>query len=1050
VNLNANKGFALRTKITMYAVMFTVAALALIVTLSYGLFRSQLKQSIARHQTAQIASLAFQVDDRLKNSLDQLQKIADSIGADDLSDPDRLQLILDGKDEMRFFFDNGYLVIGADCHLVVDSPFVASRRGRDYSFREYAVQTLKTGRPYIADPYVPVILPYVPNVMFTAPIKGKDGRVIGLLGGRHNLLKGSFLQTIAKTTISDVGYLYIITANRSLVAHPDQSRIMEHIKPGANAGIDRAIESGFEGSVENVNQKGVPGITSFKRLKNVNWIIASHVPLSSIYKPLHSIEKTVVAAFVVIALLAALLIWRVLGRMMMPLQLAIDHIGSMSAKRGAERFLSDRFEGEVGRLAGVFNTLVEEFDDQQEAMRLSQETYRIVAEFTAEVAFWREPDGCIQFISPNCLELTGYTESTFYAKPDLLDRIIHPDYQDYWDGHTHELDERTGIMQSIELKIVTRSGEERWVSHLCHEVHDDKGNYLGQRGNFTDITPLKRMQSELNGQKAFAEGLVKMAAVPVFALDANHRIIVWNNALEDLTGIKADEMIGTNHQWSPFYVSERPVLADLILSADGSHLDELYGTYRRSQHVLGGLQSEGWFESIGGQRCYLLFDAAPIVDAEGIKLGAIETLLDMTERKQVEAELSKSREELQSKHNEMSMLLAQVQTGRREWEDTMDSLSEMVLMCDKFGVISRCNRAVTTFTKLEYDEIINVECMELFARVGLEITGYDGNTGQLESEGGERHFELLSNELKQSGSTEIRGVVVTIHETTELFRMNEKLQEAYSELQHTQSHILQQEKMASIGQLAAGVAHEINNPMGFISSNLSSLGKYMDKISAFNAALMEAVQSRGDLETLAVLNELRKKMKIDFILGDISSLLAESHDGADRVRRIVQDLKSFSHVDETECKPFSINECLGSTLNMARNEIKYVAEVEEELDPDLPLLNCYPQQLNQVFMNILVNAAHAMEGHGTIKLKSEREANDIVVRISDTGKGIPPENLSRIFEPFFTTKEVGKGTGLGLSISYEIIKKHGGVMTVESEVGVGTTFIIRLPLNHTF
>jgi two-component system, NtrC family, sensor kinase len=246
------------------------------------------------------------------------------------------------------------------------------------------------------------------------------------------------------------------------------------------------------------------------------------------------------------------------------------------------------------------------------------------------------------------------------------------------------------------------------------------------------------------------------------------------------------------------------------------------------------------------------------------------------------------------------------------------------------------------------------------------------------------------------------------------------------------------------------VAHEINNPMGFISSNLGTLEKYLEKIAGFENALIEAVQEKGDAELTAKLGDLRKKMKIDFILNDIRGLLGESNDGAQRVRRIVQDLKSFSHVDEAECKPFSINECLESTLNMARNEIKYVADVEQDYDPDLPLLNCYPQQLNQVFMNLMVNAAHAIEGHGTIRIKTLRDGDDIVVRLSDTGKGIAPENLTRIFEPFFTTKEVGKGTGLGLSISYDIIKKHGGTMTVESTVGSGTTFTVHLPLKYDF
>jgi two-component system NtrC family sensor kinase len=380
----------------------------------------------------------------------------------------------------------------------------------------------------------------------------------------------------------------------------------------------------------------------------------------------------------------------------------------------------------------------------------------------------------------------------------------------------------------------------------------------------------------------------------------------------------------------------------------------------------------------------------------------------------------------------------------------MDCISDMVLMCDTFGKIKRCNRPLTDFSTMSYEQVIDKNWMSLLTGLGVQVVEFDGQHGNLFDPASHRSFEVNVSPIKQPGSPLQSGTVVSIHDTTIMKTMNSKLEEAYSELQHTQSQILQQEKMASIGQLAAGVAHEINNPMGFISSNLSSLGKYMEKINAFNAALLEAVESTGDQGTLDKLTELRKKMKIDFILGDINGLLAESHDGAERVRRIVQDLKSFSHVDEVQCKPFSINECLISTLNMARNEIKYIADVQQEYDQDLPLLNCYPQQLNQVFMNILVNAAHAMESRGVITVKTMLEADSILVRISDTGKGISPENLNRIFEPFFTTKEVGKGTGLGLSISYDIIKKHGGAISVESELGAGTTFTIRLPLNHQF
>jgi two-component system NtrC family sensor kinase len=439
---------------------------------------------------------------------------------------------------------------------------------------------------------------------------------------------------------------------------------------------------------------------------------------------------------------------------------------------------------------------------------------------------------------------------------------------------------------------------------------------------------------------------------------------------------------------------------------------------------------------------------APILDDQGRILRYLSVKEDITQRKMYEAELIKNTEELQLKHSELNAMFRQVDIGKREWEDTMDSIPEMVFMCDPSGAVTRCNRAVSTFCGRTYAQILGLDCLELLKSSGMVIISCDDISGRMSYADGSRHFELLFNELKQIGTNEVRGSVVTIHETTEFLRVNEDLRRASIELQQAQVQAFQQEKMASIGQLAAGVAHEINNPMGFISSNLNTMGKYMQKLTAFENGLLEVLRDRGDLETVSLLNDMRSKMKIDFILNDLQTLLDESCDGAERVRCIVRDLKSFSHQDESQCKPFSINECLDSTLNMARNEIKYVADVERDYDPELPLLTCYPQKLNQVFMNLLVNAAHAIEGFGTISIRTFSDGGDIVVSISDTGKGIAPENLTRIFEPFFTTKEVGKGTGLGLSISYDIIKKHGGIMSVTSEVGVGTTFTVRLPLNH--
>jgi two-component system NtrC family sensor kinase len=193
------------------------------------------------------------------------------------------------------------------------------------------------------------------------------------------------------------------------------------------------------------------------------------------------------------------------------------------------------------------------------------------------------------------------------------------------------------------------------------------------------------------------------------------------------------------------------------------------------------------------------------------------------------------------------------------------------------------------------------------------------------------------------------------------------------------------------------------------------------------------------------LEEARKQLDLDYILDDLEPLLAESTEGAERVRRIVLDLKDFARPDEDQMVDADLNQLVQSTINIVRNELKYVAQLDLQLG-ELPHLLCHPQQINQVISNLLVNAAHAIEQQGVITVTTSQQDDHVFLVIADTGKGIPPELRNRIFDPFFTTKEVGKGTGLGLSISYDIVKKHGGEITVESEVGRGTTFTVQLPV----
>ena len=550
---------------------------------------------------------------------------------------------------------------------------------------------------------------------------------------------------------------------------------------------------------------------------------------------------------------------------------------------------------------------------------------------------------------------------------------------------------------------------------------------------------------------------------------------------------------------------------------------------------------------------------------------------DITMRKNVEASLIEEKQRLESvqrelvkKHEEQGVLFRQVEVAKKEWERTADCLDDMIMLADSEGRIRRCNKSVREFSGLSYDELIGRKWEDLLSEQGVEAYKLYRHSVELRHKSTGRHFVLRFYPFKALNSYESPGIVITIHDLTELknaaevlekknreidenrrklqtaldeisyliqrvthekdfnirfanphlkrcskemncteedcpchgeaaarcwqvvgsqcggdakgyfakqhgdcsrcpvFKsattdpiyqigehfnnmmhilelQNRELETAYTELKATQTKILQQEKMASIGQLAAGVAHEINNPIGFISSNLGTLDKYVSKLTEFIDAQAEIIAALGSEEFERILGERRRKLKLDYVIPDIRALIEESLDGADRVRKIVQDLKSFSRVDEAEYKHADINECIESTINIVWNELKYKAELKKDYG-ELPLTKCFPQQLNQVFMNLLVNAAHAIEKQGEITVRTSHQDGSIFVDISDTGVGIPEENLGRIFDPFFTTKEIGKGTGLGLSITYDIVKKHNGEITVHSEVGEGTTFTVRIPV----
>ncbi len=420
------------------------------------------------------------------------------------------------------------------------------------------------------------------------------------------------------------------------------------------------------------------------------------------------------------------------------------------------------------------------------------------------------------------------------------------------------------------------------------------------------------------------------------------------------------------------------------------------------------------------------------------------------------------------------------------FENILGNMVDILVVVNPDATVRFVNQSALNALRYSLEEISGIPATSLFEDNGLSLSEVikrlEAN-GELRnkvinliSKQGEKIPVIMNGSLVRSEDSSIEAIVLVARDMreiyqliTELTQLNEELEErvtrrtdelrvakeaseeAFRKLQQTQAQLVQSDKMASIGQLSAGIAHEINNPTGFVLSNLRTLNDYITDIKSLMKEY-DTLQNRcngipdeGILSKLNDIEEFKLKIDVGFLLADIEQIFAETQDGMRRISKIVKDLKEFSHTGADKPEYSDINKGLESTLNIVWNEIKYKAEVKSHYG-DIPQVLCYPQQLNQVFMNILVNAAHAIEGKGIISIRTFSENGNVLIEISDTGSGISPEHLSRIFEPFFTTKPVGKGTGLGLSVAYAIIRKHNGEITVDSKTGTGTTFHICIPI----
>jgi signal transduction histidine kinase len=409
---------------------------------------------------------------------------------------------------------------------------------------------------------------------------------------------------------------------------------------------------------------------------------------------------------------------------------------------------------------------------------------------------------------------------------------------------------------------------------------------------------------------------------------------------------------------------------------------------------------------------------------------------DITKRKQAEVALREANEEIQLLFNTIPSIL--IGLGNRGQIIRWNSAAEILFELRAADV---CGKTLGSCGIRWLRE--NVE-NEIVVQTETEASRRVENVPFLK---GEQTRFLGFTVCNLKNGNDAVGVLIIGADVTERIAMEGQLQQA--------------QKLEAIGQLAAGIAHEINTPTQFIGDNTRFLKDTWEGIGTVISAA-RAMRHEGEMgtiapETLTAFDRVSEDADLDYVLDEVPQAIEHSLEGVRRVAKIVQSMKEFSHPGAEHKQPVDINRAIETTVTVARNEWKYVADLQMSLDRDLPPVPCFAAEFNQVILNLLVNATHAIadvvakndsKGKGVISITTKRGADWVEVRVQDTGAGIPEQIRSRIFEPFFTTKEVGKGTGQGLALAHSVVvKKHGGKIWFESEVGVGTTFILRLPLN---
>jgi PAS domain S-box-containing protein len=695
---------------------------------------------------------------------------------------------------------------------------------------------------------------------------------------------------------------------------------------------------------------------------------------------------------------------------------AIHIVGEFLWRKDGSRFPAECWARPLLRPSNRITfvvTLQDQSEIQQDknALRQSEEKFRRILASTPDVAWTSDRYGRKVYISPKVDAIFGYTKQEICASgANLWLGRIHPaDFGRVKQAYGALFEAQSTFDQ--EYRIRRKDGAWIWVHDRATRTHEENG-VLYADGILSDITPRKQAEAELQSQTAFLEAQTNSTIDGILVVNGHNQRLLLNQRMVEL--FKIPPAIAANK-------TDQLLLEHVVtlVKDPGSFLAKIDQLNRHPRET-----SRDEIELKDG----MILDrySSPVVGKNGIYYGRIWTFRDITERKRAEKEL-------------------------RLTQSSLETASDAVFWMDLQARIVYANAAACRSLGYSHEELLTLSIpnigplfpKEVWLTFWEELKTRGSMTFETQhrtKQGRVFPVEVTANYLEFDGQEYGVSFVRDITERRAL----------EGQLRHAQ-------KMEGIGQLAAGIAHEINTPTQFITDNLTFLRDSWKSAHELLERYRSVIRNAPGFLPPGVataLEQAERECDLGFIAAEVPRAIDQSLDGSHRVTEIVRAMKEFSHPDSADKTATDLNRAIESTITVARNEWKYVAEITTEFDETLPPIVCYPGDINQVILNVLVNAAHAVkdaaaEGQkGVITVRTRRRGEFAEISVTDTGTGIPEAIRSRIFDPFFTTKEVGKGTGQGLSLAHNVVvKKHSGKVWFETEMGRGTTFFVDLPIN---